>query len=246
MTERILAGMTPQAAKAMARALRQGLAARQVALSHGECLDLLARQLGLHDWNVLAARLASAAPEGAPEPELVLPRHWSPTRHTDPRHYRLGLDPELAGTALIAARRGAMAPPPEAYGVLMQTVAAEAFRGQRLALTARLRTEEAGLGSLWMRVDRAPGLVLRFDNLMERPDTAPLRGTTGWTERRIVLDVPQEAGSLHFGVLLRGQGTVRVRDLQLLPVGAEVPPTTEQGLWLSAPANLEFAEAWGE
>ncbi|MBN9064593.1 MAG: bleomycin resistance family protein [Rhizobiales bacterium 65-9] len=58
-------------AKAMAKALREQLAARQVAISHSESLELVARQFGLDDWNVLAAKIAAATdgpPEASPEP----------------------------------------------------------------------------------------------------------------------------------------------------------------------------------
>lgn len=40
----------------MARSLRTQLRERGLELSHGECLDIVARQLGHRDWNVLAAR----------------------------------------------------------------------------------------------------------------------------------------------------------------------------------------------
>lgn len=48
-------------AKAMARALRDAMADRQTAdLTHSECLEIVARQFGLPDWNVLAAKIAAA------------------------------------------------------------------------------------------------------------------------------------------------------------------------------------------
>jgi hypothetical protein len=49
----------PAEAKAAARALRAALAP-QFELSHGQALDLLARTLGLADWNTLAARYHDA------------------------------------------------------------------------------------------------------------------------------------------------------------------------------------------
>jgi len=47
-------------AKAMARSLRSALGDRQVELSHGECLDIVARQFGLDNWNVLSAKVDAA------------------------------------------------------------------------------------------------------------------------------------------------------------------------------------------
>jgi ATP-dependent Lon protease len=46
-------------AKAMAKALRAALEERHVALSHGECLEIVARQLGFADWNTLSAQQAT-------------------------------------------------------------------------------------------------------------------------------------------------------------------------------------------
>jgi uncharacterized glyoxalase superfamily protein PhnB len=45
-------------AKEMAKALRADLRERwRVELSHSECLEIVARQFGFHDWNILAARI---------------------------------------------------------------------------------------------------------------------------------------------------------------------------------------------
>jgi hypothetical protein len=46
-------------AKAMAQTLRDALNARSVSLTHSESLELIAKILGFHDWNVLAARIQS-------------------------------------------------------------------------------------------------------------------------------------------------------------------------------------------
>jgi ATP-dependent Lon protease len=47
-------------AKAMAHSLREALKAKSVSLSHSESLELVARTLGLPDWNHLAARIQSS------------------------------------------------------------------------------------------------------------------------------------------------------------------------------------------
>lgn len=47
-------------AKTMARTLREGLAQRNVELSHSEALELVAREFGCDNWNVLAAKIAGA------------------------------------------------------------------------------------------------------------------------------------------------------------------------------------------
>jgi hypothetical protein len=48
---------TYQDAKIMAKSLRGSLHGRNVTLSHSECLEIVAQQLGYTDWNILAAKL---------------------------------------------------------------------------------------------------------------------------------------------------------------------------------------------
>lgn len=48
--------------KGMAKRLRAALADLDVGLSHGQCLELVARALGTRDWNTLAATLAADPP----------------------------------------------------------------------------------------------------------------------------------------------------------------------------------------
>lgn len=44
-------------AKAMAKSLRDSLAAKGVSLSHSDCLEIVAQQFGFVDWNTLSAKL---------------------------------------------------------------------------------------------------------------------------------------------------------------------------------------------
>lgn len=49
-------------AKSMAKALRAAMAERNLELSHSETLEIVARQFGFDDWNILAAEIAADAP----------------------------------------------------------------------------------------------------------------------------------------------------------------------------------------
>lgn len=53
-------------AKAMAKAMREALAARGTTISHSEALEIIARQFGLASWNILSARL-----EAVPEKDAI-------------------------------------------------------------------------------------------------------------------------------------------------------------------------------
>jgi ATP-dependent Lon protease len=62
-------------AKAMAQTLREALKAKSVSLTHSESLELVAKILGFHDWNVLSARIQSEhqPPVTTAIPESTLP-----------------------------------------------------------------------------------------------------------------------------------------------------------------------------
>jgi ATP-dependent Lon protease len=59
--------------KAMAQTLREALKAKSVSLTHSESLELVAKILGFHDWNVL-----SAAVQAEREPRLITPAAMPP------------------------------------------------------------------------------------------------------------------------------------------------------------------------
>jgi uncharacterized protein len=54
-------------AKSMAQTLREALKAKSVTLSHSESLELVAKTLGFHDWNVLSAAIQASQPEEKPK-----------------------------------------------------------------------------------------------------------------------------------------------------------------------------------
>lgn len=223
--------------KLMAKALRQALAERGQEISHSEALELVARQYGFANWNMLSARIAAA--HLAP---LELPQGWHVAHGTNEGNYRLGIDPKSPGTALIESRPDRDQAIDRASGetaVLMQSILADPWRGGRLQLTAELSTEDAETATLWLRVDPAEGRYLRFDNLMRRPE-GPLSGTVGWTRRQIVLDVPEAAAAIHYGFFLRGSGKVWARRFQLETVGEDVATTEPGPRYLSRPTNLDF------
>ena len=55
-------------AKAMAKSLRTALAAKGVSLSHSECLELVSKQIGFDEWNMLSAKIALETGERSPPP----------------------------------------------------------------------------------------------------------------------------------------------------------------------------------
>ncbi|EJJ29619.1 glyoxalase superfamily protein [Rhizobium sp. CF142] len=230
--------------KAMARVLRQSLAARNIDISHSECLELVARQFGLTDWNVLSARIETARAKMEP---LPMPSGWFATSFTNPQRFRFGLDQSSPGSALIECiAERSLDLGNERFACMMQSIDADLYRGSRLCLTAQIRCEEAELGTIWMRIDGAERQPLRFDNMLTRPEGGPVSGTVGWTARSVVLDIPKEAASIHYGFLLRGHGRLWARGFRLERV-ADTVATTEIAAEMQdrrnlpqQPINLDF------
>lgn len=50
-------------AKAMAKALREALARRSLEITHSEALEIVARQFGLANWNLMSSRIEATADE---------------------------------------------------------------------------------------------------------------------------------------------------------------------------------------
>ena len=232
-------------AKILAKNLRQSLAHNGIERSHSECLELVAQQFGFKDWNQLSARIAATANRAATV-DLALPEGWKITRQTDRSIYRIGMDTGVPGIAQIACRVGredGIVLPSDSFGVMMQSITAEPYRGRKLALTAMISTDDADAASIWMRVDQSLGEVLRFDNMLDRVGEGPLRGTNDWTNRRVVLDVPDSAASIHFGLLLSGYGSIHVKNLTFGEAQADWPITAGGGKLFTKPTNLDFLSA---
>lgn len=233
-------------AKIMARTLREELARRQATLSHGECLDIVARQFGLENWNVLAARLSEE--ERTLARALTLPRGWI-LSGSKLELYEAGVDrastcrsghPALIRFVEDDEASGAM---DKGFATLMQSVAAEPYLGRRVSLTADLRTQDVmGAATLWLRVDGAAKRTLAFDNMEDRTVDGPLSGTQDWVPRHIVLDVPPQAQSLHFGFYLRGSGTAWACAFDLREASDDAEATESRGFH-PGPVNLDFSDA---
>src|SRR3569832_1717552 len=131
--------------KIMAKALRAALAERQVDISHSDSLELVARQFGFDNWNILAARIEAAIPR-------ALPRGWHSFHSAAYPLHEMGLDPAEPGVVTILSRASDDVVAHN-FATLMQSISAEDYRGQTLKLTVELRGEDVVSGTLWMRVD---------------------------------------------------------------------------------------------
>lgn len=127
---------------------------------------------------------------------------------------------------------------PGGFGTVMQSIDAARYLGCRVRFTVMIRGQEiADWAGAWLRVDTATGGMV-LDNMQDRP----VRGTTAWTEAANVLDVGEDAASVHFGVLLAGAGAVDLARPRFEVVGTDVPVTriTATRPLASEPRGLDF------
>lgn len=227
-------------AKTIAKTLRSELAVKKLDLTHSESLELVSRLFGFKDWNRLAARIGEA--EALPTGALKVPDGWV-VDGPRPDHYELGIDPRATGVAVIRSRQTSPRTGSQGdFATLMQTFLADTYLGQRLRLVAELKADTvAEAMTLWMRIDGSGQRTLQFENMEQRQSNGPLSGTTDWTRREIVLNVPEDAQSISFGFYLRGAGTARARSFELSVVGDDIPTTARTELYLSGPANLSLS-----
>jgi len=125
----------------------------------------------------------------------------------------------------------------DGFGTLMQDFRADRYLGKRVRFSAFVKTEDVqGWAGLWMRVDKE-SKQLAFDNMQNRP----IKGTTNWTRFDVVLDVPQDATGIFFGVLLGGSGEVWICSTKFEIVGADTPSTGAGAVPKpDEPTNLNF------
>jgi len=219
--------------KTAAKRLRTALKEKTVDLSHGECLDLVARQLGLRDWNVLCARLDEGVP---PEHAIEVPPGWL-LDGVNADSFVGGLDRQerYQGHPVFWLRN---ANGETGHATLMQSVAGQHYAGNRVRFSGHLRSANVeGSATIWLRADNDKGRFIKFNNLENLPGGV-LKGTTEWTSRSIVLDIPPETETLNFGFYLYGTGEAWFSGFDLQTVGADVPVT--RPITSESPANLDF------
>lgn len=226
-------------AKLMAKLLRQGLAERNVSLSHSDCLELVARQFGLANWNILSARIDLADADMRP---LVMPEGWLDASVNRDGYFRMGLDPDRLGCAMIQSTPVAYHARDAQFGSMAQIISAEPYREAAVRVACELSCRDLDGGvTMWMRIDDAQGRKLRFENLLDRPGIAA-RGSEDWKGFAITLDVPATAESIYFGFLLTGRGTGWARNFTVGAAEATEALKRRRPYRFDRPTNLGFGQ----
>ncbi|MCC6683803.1 MAG: hypothetical protein IT247_01905 [Bacteroidia bacterium] len=110
------------------------------------------------------------------------------------------------------------------FGTLRKSISANSYAGKRIRFSAWLKADEADAAAgLWLRVENKD-YMLAFDNTDNRMAT----GAKGWLKREAVLDVPQGAESIVYGLYLTGKGQMWADDILLEEVGKQVAVTGKE------------------
>lgn len=171
------------------------------------------------------------------QPVDVIPEGWYKAG-SHPQHYQMIIDTVVKHGGKASAHIKFIGQTAEGFGTLMQTFKADLYRGQRVRMTAWMKTEKAASAQLWMRLDGDEQKTLGFDNM----DNRAVTGTTGWKKYEITLDVPDNTINIAFGALVGGKGQSWTDDFEFEVVGQDVPTTNilipED--YPEQPLNLDF------
>ena len=121
------------------------------------------------------------------------------------------------GRQSVTFRCAAQACDSETFGVVTKRLSTESLVGKQVRLRGFLKTEEVegGHAGLWMRVDGAfvegRPEELASNGMSDRG----VAGTQDWTPYEIVLEVPEGARDLFFGVRFTGRGGAWADALEL-------------------------------
>jgi len=218
----------------------------------------IAASLRRHVWLLPILALAAGLQANAqtlPPPQEVAAQ-WFKIRNTFAAQYEAQQteDAVFEGHYGVSVR-SIGTPTKDAFGGIVQaSQVADVLRGGRVAMRAWIRTENAESASLWLRID-AVDRILALDNMEHRS----VSGTTGWSLYEIVMDVPDDATTLVYGVFLVGMGRMDVDNVHFLPVPVGTKSTTvyeenqlkpKQGytpprIVEIVPANLDFERVPG-
>lgn len=157
-----------------------------------------------------------------------------------PASYIIGLDRSVFKTGSSSAFLESTDKEIEGFGTIMQTCSADEYLGKRIKMTAYIKSENvSNWAGMWLRVDsKQTKKSLSFDNMQDRP----IKGNNDWTMCEIILDVPEESGTLNFGVLLRGTGKLWFDNIKFEVVDKTKTKPTRENFMSKKPSNLDFGE----
>jgi len=158
-----------------------------------------------------------------------------------PQKYQLYLDEKVFHTGTRSACIKSVSDEYKSgdFATVMQTFNARDFLKKRVRFSGFVKAREAaGWCGLWMRIDGASDVMLKFDNMQNRP----IKGTTEWNHYSCVLDVPENAAVINIGMLINGKGQVWLDNVGFQEVDYNTPVTdfSPKSDHPDYPVNLSF------
>ena len=176
---------------------------------------------------VLATQSASA--QGSDS----LPAGWGKSGNR-PTEYAATVDHTVYRSGRGSGQLRSLVATASGTGVLAQGIRADSLRGARIRVAAWLRARDVHEVRFFARVD-GPGSILDFGNGVGDP----LTGTFDWTLREIVVDVPNDAIGVTFGMVIAGNGTAWIDDVVVSSVPKGTPRTGTVPAREAASAEME-------
>ncbi|MEN9974367.1 MAG: hypothetical protein RLZZ282_373, partial [Verrucomicrobiota bacterium] len=179
-----------------------------------------------------APAATTALAHKAKPPSIQMETGWSPGSTSE---YKEHVEPTGSPQGAPAAVIESLVPAPKSFTAMNQTISAVVFRGKRVRFDGEIMTQGVkNWAGFWLRADDKKGKIVAFQNMQKRG----LEGTTAWKHEEIVLDIPDDAELMYFGMILDGAGKVKSSGLSLEIVDSSVP--------LTEPTSLEHAQSLRE
>jgi hypothetical protein len=157
-----------------------------------------------------------------------------------PQYYEIGTFSEGPNGNKVAYLRSTADRIDEGFGTLMQSFEPGDFLGKKVRLTGRIKAINIkDWSGMWMRIDgqkRGKRETLSFDNMYDRG----IRGSKEWDYYEIVLEVPEKATGISYGVLINGTGEVLIDGFRFEVIDEDTETTGKGRAVLSKPTNTDF------
>lgn len=175
---------------------------------------------------------------------IELPKGWFKAG-SEPDKYEMGIEKGAGQDGKNVATIKSIADNIKGFGTLLQNCLPKKYLGKRVRMSGFLKSKDvAEYAGFWMRVDAAGAKdPLSFDNMSDRP----IFGTNEWKKYEIVLDVPENASIIAYGILVSGKGQIWFDNISFEIVDTTVPVTGKlleqrKNTTPEEPQNLNFEE----
>ena len=161
---------------------------------------------------------------GSQPQDLPFPEEWYAFERED---YNVFVDRQVKNGGKASCCIKTVVPKPTQGAMLWQVLSAEEYKGKRLRMSAFVKTDDIKSiprdGGVWLFISTHSDKKRNLTN--DSMLTRKILGTTDWTKHALIVDVPESAQLIHFGMAMRGPGQAWFDDFHFQIVGKEVPTT---------------------